>query len=312
MSALFCSLETLFKYAKTTDDLNKLIAGLQKISRCCEGIKQGLSLGDIVNDPQNRKSLVSLFDKQLPQALLAIANYSLQDQTQASSVLNKGIRAHRGSYLYRALGGWKQFQITLVCTIVDDDGRFDVRLINAASRSDWERMQDLPAGTLVSVYLKTVKGEGTLAQESSALERVIELLDAVQFIPDEKPEFKPEQKAARTRQNVHNRSNGVSIDMTTPVYSFDVKVNKLDTFVHAGNANLIARVIRQYPGQVTMTVIRENIEKVTVNSDSIWAASIRNGETIRYEFFGPQPPHEDFVKELAQATNKYTQMDKVG
>ena len=51
-------------------------------------------------------------------------------------------------------------------------------------------------------------------------------------------------------------------------------------------------------------------KKVSLDADSIWSAEIRNGETVLFEFFGPQPVPR-LLKELARSVNKYTQMDKV-
>jgi hypothetical protein len=93
-------------------------------------------------------------------------------------------------------------------------------------------------------------------------------------------------------------------------FSFKVLVNKMDTFVHAGNAHLICEHIKGYPGRIVMSVLRAEKKAVSLDSDSIWSAEIRNGETVLYEFYGPVPA-EDFVKELAKKTNKYTQMDKL-
>jgi hypothetical protein len=95
-----------------------------------------------------------------------------------------------------------------------------------------------------------------------------------------------------------------------PSYSFQVVVNKIDTFIHAGNAHLIMSHLAKYSGQVKMAVLREKKVNVQMDSDSIWSAEIRNGERVVYDFFGP-PPSDDFVKELMSKTNKYTQMDKV-
>jgi len=93
-------------------------------------------------------------------------------------------------------------------------------------------------------------------------------------------------------------------------FSFKVLVNKMDTFVHAGNAHLICQQIKEYPGRITMSVLRAEKKGVSLDPDTIWSAEIRNGETVLYEFYGPVPA-EDFVKELAKKTNKYTQMDKL-
>ena len=59
-----------------------------------------------------------------------------------------------------------------------------------------------------------------------------------------------------------------------------------------------------------MFVLRGRKVSVQLDPDSIWGLEIRNGERVVYDFYGPTPT-EEFVKELASKTNKYTQMDKV-
>ncbi|MCC7442533.1 MAG: hypothetical protein IT285_12925 [Bdellovibrionales bacterium] len=96
----------------------------------------------------------------------------------------------------------------------------------------------------------------------------------------------------------------------TPSFAFKVLINKMDTFVHAGNAQLICAHIKDYPGRIVMSALRAEKKAVSMDPDSIWSAEIRNGETVIFEFFGPVPS-EEFVKELAKKVNKYTQMDKL-
>ena len=59
-----------------------------------------------------------------------------------------------------------------------------------------------------------------------------------------------------------------------------------------------------------MYVLRDKKEKVPLDVDSIWSKEIRNGETVKFEFFG-DAPSEEFLKELANIVNAYTQMDKL-
>ena len=92
--------------------------------------------------------------------------------------------------------------------------------------------------------------------------------------------------------------------------SFEIVINKMDTFIHAGNAQLIVGHLGKYPGRVEMFVMRGQKFPVQLDPDSIWGVEIRNGERVVYDFYGPKPSDE-FVKELAAKTNKYTQMDKV-
>lgn len=104
---------------------------------------------------------------------------------------------------------------------------------------------------------------------------------------------------------------GPAIDTSgEPVQVLRIVINKMDTFVHAGNAHLITGHLHGYAGKVMMYVLRPEKQRVQMDADSIWSAEIRNGETVLFEFFGPKPD-DAFVKELAKKTNKYTQMDKV-
>ncbi len=103
-------------------------------------------------------------------------------------------------------------------------------------------------------------------------------------------------------------------DLKDPSFSFKVVVNKGDTLVHAGNADLILELLKTFKGQVQMYVLRtESAEKkvqLQMISDDIWAKGIRNGEVMMFDFFGPTPSKE-FLRELAVRVNKYSAMDKI-
>lgn len=99
-----------------------------------------------------------------------------------------------------------------------------------------------------------------------------------------------------------------------PTLSFTVVVNKGDIIVHAGNADLILKLLKIYDGTVQMFVLRPDFDsdriRLEMNSDDIWARAICNGEKILFNFYGPMPTQE-FLRELSIQVNKYTQMDKM-
>jgi hypothetical protein len=100
-----------------------------------------------------------------------------------------------------------------------------------------------------------------------------------------------------------------------PSFTLTVVVSKVDTIVHAGNADLILELLKKYDGNVQMSVLRPEFEsgrvRLEMSSDDIWAKEIRNGEKILFDFYGTVPTQE-FCRELSIRVNKYTQMDKIG
>jgi hypothetical protein len=220
------------------------------------------------------------------------------------------------AFLFRTLGGWKQFDCVFV--VYTQQG---ILLVNPQRKDHWEILEKIPAGTLVTVYLQTTQGKRSKAQEALALDRIQSVFELVQVRNDLHDQLptpviqmknppRPSPSPAKPKSHLPSRSSQFNRGSQKLAMSFRVVINKMDTFVHAGNAQLIVSHLAEYPGRVELYVLRPEKKKIQLDADSIWSAEIRNGETVYYEFFGPQPT-EEFVKALASKTNKYTQMDKI-
>lgn len=329
--------------------LGRMRAVLDKVEKCCVAVEKGMNLGDILSDEANLRSMTNAFGaggfEVGMQMLLKLAMHGF---TVRSMTLTQALDSDRKvDFLHKTFGGWKQFDMLLFFqgkAASRSDQQFC--FVNPADRAQWDQVQDLPVGTLVCVYIKTVGAKRSQPQEEVALDRILAAFDLVQNRVDLQGDMaptpvvrlhppRPQQaqapkaepapapspsKAAAPkplrRASTAPRIGGVSrsntkYSMSEPCMAFQVVINKMDTFVHAGNAHLIVTHIQDYEGQIKMFVLRAEKHPVQLDADSIWGAEIRNGETVLYEFFGPKPA-DDFVKELAKKTNKYTQMDKLG
>ncbi|MGZ3688834.1 MAG: hypothetical protein ACXVBW_11065, partial [Bdellovibrionota bacterium] len=292
-----------------------------------------MHLADILRDPKNLSSMARLFgDEGMDVGLQLVAKMALADYSHKSFTIHQAIESERKfDFIFKTVGGWKQFDAVLTFHAKNGPKGHTLTLINPTKRDQWMALQALSAGTLVNVYLFGNSGKRSLAQEQLALDRYKTVFDLVQSRVDlanepaptvqlnpgtsaSKPTTKPIHKAApRPSVNHFPRVNSFSMGAAAggkPVMSFQVVINKMDTFVHAGNAHLIVTHVTDYKGRIMMFVLRGEKKAVQIDADSIWGAEIRNGETVLYEFYGPQPD-EAFVKELAKKTNKYTQMDKI-
>lgn len=327
------------------DDLTRLSAVLKKVDRCCQAVDGGMNLAEVIRDPKNYQSLVKTFGGyEFDVGLQLLLKLSLHGHTSRSFTVNHSIRGERKiGFIYRTVGAWHQFDAVMTLQIPRPEGGFTVIPINSTNSDHWNELDEIPEGTLVTVYLRTIEGKRRRSQERLACERYQAVLDTVQHESDEmyanqapiaqiqrreaqakQPARKPApqqpaQPAPRKKDPVPSKAPSIfeqrralmsAVGSTTPASTFKVVINKMDTFVHAGNAHLIITHLRDYQGRVDLYVLRGEKKKVQLDADSVWGAEIRNGETVQYEFFGPEPD-EDFLKELANKTNKYTQMDKI-
>lgn len=326
--------------------LGRLRTVLDKIEKCCVAVERGMNLADVLNDEANLRSITNAFGaggfEVGSQMLLKLA---MHGYTVRSLSLDLPLDSDRKvDFLFRTFGGWKQFDM-LLCFQAKVGAKADaeVRFVNPAVREHWDQVTELPAGTLVNIYVKTPGAKRSVAQEELALERIVAAFDLMQSRVDLQSDasptpvvrLNPPKQAARNEPSrpvptpIAKPSGGVKravstartfgssakrasakYSMSEPSMAFQVVINKMDTFVHAGNAHLIVTHIQDYEGQIKMFVLRAEKQNVQMDADSIWGAEIRNGETVLYEFYGPKPA-DDFVKELAKKTNKYTQMDKI-
>lgn len=311
------------------EDVAHLRALLEKIEKCCAAVQRNANLADIVSDPGNFESLSkTLTAEEQEMAFQMLVKFALAGFETKSFALNKKIDGRKKiDFIYMSVGGWKQFDTVLLLQFPDAvDGR-SFLFVNPLKQPHWKAIREIPEGTLVTVFLKTANSKRSTAEEKLATERFEAVFETVQHRSDSaktisepviqvqkntppKPAAKP-RVGSKPKPVPSFKSYGVAAATnTTPVMSFKVVINKMDTFVHAGNAHLILNHIQTYGGKVSLYVLRAEKKQVRLDADSIWSAEIRNGETVLFEFFGAQPT-EAFLKELAKKVNKYTQMDKL-
>lgn len=304
---------------------------LEKIEKCSLAIQKKFNLADIVTDPGNRQSLSKLFQNDFQTGLQLLTRVALQDHECLSLTLKKPISGPRKlDMLFRSLGGWRQFDMVILLQTPPST----ISILNPARQKHWISVGEIPVDTVITFFIKTTQGKRSRSQEKLALERAMTVFDTIQNISDsaiektpqvikleprktqaQKPAVKSSTKkfssSVGSKFQIRNGSSmAPGASSSTPVMSFKVVVNKMDTFVHAGNAQLILTHIREYAGRVEMGVQRDKKYNINLDADSIWSAEARNGETVIFDFFGPKPS-EEFLKELAKKVNKYTQMDKL-
>lgn len=292
-------------------ELRRMQEWLKRVDRCCQAVDQGINLADLLQDPANRKSLESLFGvSNLSIGLQTLVRVALAQHAMKSFTTSFPIEgARKLEFLHRAIGGWRQFDLVFSLQSGGDGEPDGLRLMNPLERADWLGLDAIPAGTLVSVYLRTTSGKRSPIQEKAALDRVVAVFDMIQSRGDLE-EVEPTPAIAMKSKSKARRPQATPAIRRELSCELPVTISKLDTFIHAGNAHLISHHVSSYPGQVKMFVLRGDKVPVLMDADTIWGLEIRNGETVVYEFYGPRPTDE-FLKELAQRTNKYTQMDKV-
>jgi len=312
------------------DALATLAEGLSKMSRVVEAVRGGAHhIADILNDADNRDSLGHVFGEQeLPAALELITRLALHGQASKSMTLHQAIEGpQKMGFLDKATAGWKGIRSTIVLS--NDEG---MAWINPARPGSWKNLGGIAKGTLLGIHVSAqspAAAEQALAQwQALFAELESGTLDSVKPTPavrgvaghsaskpaskaPARPPKAPPKSAPASAWKRPSFGSGSSVSTAgPPVYSLKVIINKMDTFVHAGNAHLIVTHIRDYAGRIKLFVLRGEKKEVQMDADSLWSAEIRNGETVVYEFFGPMPD-DAFIKDLAQKTNKYTQMDKV-
>lgn len=300
---------------------------LAKIEKCVHAVKNGTNLGDIFCDSANHQSLRAAFgDHDHAVGFQLIAKLALHDHTSRSFTIRVDIEGDRKlGFLFKTFGGWKQFDMVLEFHLPTDESG-DVILFNPTNASHWKKIEFIPAGALATVHLRSKMAKRSIADEKLAADRFMTAFEMIQNQNDEAltppnqishaPSATPNTPAVTTnavkKPTVKKAPAKKKYSTTgTPSLSFTVVVNKIDTFIHAGNAHLILSHIKNYAGAVQFSVMRGEKKKIQMDADTIWGAEIRNGETVVFDFFGP-PPSDAFVKELAKKVNKYTQMDKVG
>lgn len=333
------SLRFLDPIVRSASDLSRLRTFAEKTERILAAVNKGLNLGDILGDPANVDSLARIVDPEnIEQALTLVTRLALENYRVRTITVRKPIDGNRKfEFIHRATSGWKQFHCTLLIRRPTANGAV-TDVFNPANAERWKEQEALPEGTQVTVALRMTGTGRVAAQEDLALDRWEAVFDAVQDsgehlerapmpaleiqspaanargpAPQKKPAtVRPLPTKTPARRPTESRWGPARSGVTSgpPVLSFKVVINKMDTFVHAGNAHLIITHIRDYAGTVKLFVMRGEKKPVQLDADSIWGAEIRNGETVMFEFFGPQP-NEDFVKELGKRVNKYTQMDKI-
>lgn len=310
--------------------LRELIAVLQRIEKCCAGVEHRHNLADIVHDPANRDVLLAAFQGgSAPVGIQLLAKVALSGYSSRSLTLRKPISGRKKvDFCYRTLGAWTQFESVLALQFPDPE-HLPV-LLNPKRPAHWQQLAEIPVDSLCTLYLKDRNPKRQLSQEAIALDRFEALMTMLEE-QDEPAKLEPapvvelRARAAKTEkahaaapakaspaaQKGASRFWGATGEsLGAPSATLKVVINKIDTFLHAGNAQLITSHITSYAGRVRFYVLRGEKKLVSLDPDSIWSAEIRNGESVLFEFFGSRPSN-DFLKELAKKVNKYCQMDKV-
>ena len=304
---------------------------VSKISKCKSAVNQGANLADLLSDRKNIKTLEREFGEEFAVGMQILSKICLGEHEGLSFTINKDISEEsKLNFFYKSVGGWKQFD-TVICFHYEKgrDGE-SYRIINPTKQLHWRSLEIIPAGTIVTVFLRAKSAKYDESHVGLALKRYKAIFEAMQevalenqnnyeeIIPDGALKEKRRSKVRKKRTRRKNEKNfsltsgvGSMINAnSTPVKSLRFVISKQDTFVHAGNAHLILSHIREYDGAVKMYVMRGEKDIVRMDADSIWSKEIRNGEEVLFEFFGNAGPEEAFLSELIKKTNKYTQMDK--
>lgn len=311
------------------DSLGVLKRTIDKVEKCCAVVDEGMNIADVVEDAENFRSLMNLFGTDhFDIGVQLILKASLSEYRSKTFTVKNSIEGEKKiNFLYSSLGGWKQFSIVLSILLLAEEsveeGARKMVLVNPQRKDHWSRFKVIPQGSLVSIYIKSTTGDKSISQEDLAIDRIKAIFNVVQIrnnFRDDSPTPAVQVRNGKSEKagekstpiasisRIHSR-NGASHSSKLAM-SFQVTINKIDTFVHAGNAQLIIRHLLEYSGRVELYVLRGEKQKVQLDADSIWSAEIRNGETVVFDFFGPAPG-EEFLKELAVKVNKYTQMDKI-
>jgi hypothetical protein len=319
------------------DDLERAHKILQKVRRCREGVEQGYNLAEIIGGRSNEQMFAELFGEELDSGYEFLTRKVLLDyETTSVTIHNEISEDKKLVYIYRNMKTWKQFDwVFSVLHKTTDDIFFKV--INPQESDDWKDLGEIPEGSVINIFIKNKKGSNDDPKLQQALHKCVHLLDSIQDV-NESHVFGVEDEHVdkiydlNRKRNIERKTGG-SIEKARPkkkakrkatprrsaakrglkklMGEASVVINKQDTFVHAGNAQLILGHCKKYDGRVEMFVMRGDREKVLMDADSIWAKEIRNGEEVIYEFHGFEKPSEEFVSELLEITNKYTQMDKM-
>jgi hypothetical protein len=310
--------ESLIRYTKILDRINK----------CCLAIKQNMNLADICNEQGNFEALARIFGQdEVDVGFQILVKLALSDHSCRSFSLNKDIQDPKKLlFIQKQVSAWRQFDTVLTFQIPALPPSESFLLINPLKQIHWKNIKNLAKGTLISVYVKMTGKSRSYSQEILAAEKYFTIFDMIQNrtslevdampvvqLNRETPHAPPRPKPAMRQSTAPRMGSAMPGQIPAdakPVASTKVVVNKIDVMIHAGNAQLILAHCKDYPGRVVLYVQREVKKKIQLDADSIWSAEIRNGETVIFEFFGPQPSDE-FLKDLAKRVNKYTQMDKI-
>jgi len=289
-------IQSIIKIAQTLDHLCGLVQGERE------------NLADIIYSKKYFSSISSLFHGNIYLAIKLLCRVCLVDYTKRSISVDRQI--DDASFLHDIIGKWNLFDMVIS---FEKDDLFLVNPSSGASRGKLDRIE--PA-TSVNVYLTGRKKSHP--REKEALELIVGFfLEGVEtvctdgrevlfseYIVDKKPAPPPEETPMEPWRAPPKREIGrLSV-------SLKVRINKIDTFVHAGNADLIVECLSDYEGEPEMFVLRGgNKVPVMLNADDIWAKEIRNSEKVQFDFYGPKPS-EGLLNKLYQSVNKYTQLDK--
>lgn len=334
---------------KNRESLGNIRDAFEKIEKICGAIDRGMHLAELLRDPKTIQSLHHTFgEEDFNVVLQSLGRLSLESFTTRSFTTRRAIEgAKRLEFIYRSLGGWKQFQVCLTIQLASPTQHPVVLFVNPMKADHLQEIQVIPAGSLISVSLKITQGKRSQSQEHLAAERIEAIFDVIQDRGDSfetqigpqiqvqnvssihkskgstaKPAAKSTTAKPRLAQKVATNtgsfwkqratagSSSGGVPTGAPVQVLKVTINKMDTFLHAGNAHLILNHLKDYAGKVAFAVLRGEKKMVQLDADSMWGAEIRNGETVIFEFYGIRP-EDEFLKELAKKVNKYTQMDKV-
>lgn len=308
------NLRHLSQCLRHREDLEHFQRIFDKIQKCCAAVDRKLNLADILNDSKNQSSLDRLFGDSYDIGLQILLKVSLSEYSSQSFKIKKAIQGtNRLDFLHSSLGSLKQANIVL--TILKSDPSAEeppLLLVNPQRQEHWQNLKEIPSDSLISVF---VKAQSPSVEEEIA-QQVREAFSAAdrEVLPEvpKSTQKAPLQPRPMKREVLPSLSRSPKTTAKTGplAATLKVQVSKMDTFIHAGNAQLILKHLQDYSGRAEMFVMRGEKVPVQLDADSIWGAEIRNGEIVLFEFFG-EHPGEGYLRELSQKTNKYTQMDKV-
>ena len=268
---------------------------LAKLKKIREFVGQDYNAADILLAPKNYSQLENFFGADVQNGLKLFLNYAVADAARIE--FNQVKETLQNTWMVKFAKSHADVQFT-VC--VEAEGLF--WLGNPSKHENLRSLQKIPSGGLVSL---------------SAFKKNVPRGDLQKLLEDYRGVFEEQAFAgtyvAAAPTATAQVLESVEKPAATGVQSKKVEltIQKLDTFVHAGNATMIVEHLRKYKGgKMRLFVYREKaVEIDPYNFDALWSAQIKNGEEVAW-IFPEKDPDPFFVKELLRCMTCYAQLDK--